>query len=530
MPLTISLRFPAGRYVAASWGDKDRAEWPPHPARLCLALLDACYKAACPAEEREALQGLCRLPAPEVIHPSEGHATVHVLKGVFVPQNPGRAEAFSHSRSRRSFPTVFVDAEEPAVFFHWAGSDLPADQREALARLLGRLPRFGHSSSLVMARLADEAPLPSTLWQRLLPLGQEATGSPDCQLRVPWDGLVESAEAAFDAAGRAEIKARAAALPPGRKLPLSDSRGRHDPRHQWTGYQALASGAPASSPWSEQLFLLQKESGNRLGLESTWQLTETLHKALLDRWSRDPVRGAIPSWLSGHQAASGEPGTKSLATAAADHLHLAMFPLAHVDEHQEHADGHLLGIGLAFPRPKEIGIDAVEFRLQWRHALAALFEGNEQLELSPRDKSWRWVLRPVASPQPPQALQPSRWIRPACVWATVTPVILDRHPKPHFRKDPLAWQESCRSILSASFQRLGLPEPVEIIPSMTSVVHGAPPAPAFIPPGARSGRPQRFHLHSVIRFAVPVAGPMIVGAGRYRGYGLFVPLDDRPID
>lgn len=31
MPLTLSLQFPTGRYVAASWGDKDEVEWPPIP-------------------------------------------------------------------------------------------------------------------------------------------------------------------------------------------------------------------------------------------------------------------------------------------------------------------------------------------------------------------------------------------------------------------------------------------------------------------------------------------------------------------
>ena len=58
MALTLSLQFPAGRYVAASWGDKDEVEWPPHPARLCLALIDALHKSGNTLGSRDSLKWL----------------------------------------------------------------------------------------------------------------------------------------------------------------------------------------------------------------------------------------------------------------------------------------------------------------------------------------------------------------------------------------------------------------------------------------------------------------------------------------
>jgi CRISPR-associated protein Csb2 len=32
-------------------------------------------------------------------------------------------------------------------------------------------------------------------------------------------------------------------------------------------------------------------------------------------------------------------------------------------------------------------------------------------------------------------------------------------------------------------------------------------------------------VHAVLRFARPVAGPLVLGRGRYRGLGLFLPLE-----
>jgi CRISPR-associated protein Csb2 len=523
MALTLSLQFPSGRYVAASWGDKDEVEWPPHPARLCLALIDVLHKSGNSTGHRAALQWLTQQEPPEIVIPAAEQADIRLLDGIYVPQNPSQAEGVKHPRKPRSFPAVFLDADAPTVFFQWPSAEVPPDLHKDLAQLVSNLPRFGHSSSLVVVALSEEAPPTGDGWRVISPTKKDHHGTPEFRLRVGWDGLLKSAEDAFDAEGRAAemaqliATAHRTAKPDKTLKPAASPRGRHDPRHCWQGYVEDLVQAPQRTPWDRRVLVLAQTGGDRLGLASTWQLSEIFHKTLLDRWCRNPSAGPLPSWLSGHQA--GEVGAR---TAPADNTHLAVFPLAFVGT--PHATGHLMGIGLALPSPEHIGLDAATFRIQWRQALAALLGDNGQLELSPPDKAWTVRLAPDESPDPRQALRPARWTQASAIWTTVTPIILDRHPKPHFNKDPEAWRESCISIIETACERIGLPKPLEIDVTRHSPLIGVPSASGFVAPASRPGRPGRFHVHASLKFADPVEGPLLLGAGRYRGYGLCLPI------
>ncbi|MCB1203721.1 MAG: type I-U CRISPR-associated protein Cas5/Cas6 [Verrucomicrobiae bacterium] len=524
MSLTISLQFPAGRYVAAAWGDKDAVEWPPHPARLCLGLLDALHRVGEPCDMREALEWLSAQTPPLIVVPDEKGANLRVLDGIFVPQNPSAAEGVKPPRKQRSFPAIFLDPDNPTVFLHWPDVVLPAALDAPMQALFASLPRLGHSSSLVMAKVSSDGPPSGNGWRVIRPMSQEESGSPEFRLRVAWDGLLQSAEGAFDLEGRTAemevlVKAAARSAKPDKSLkPAASPRGRHDPRHRWHGYLEEMDAPPHASPWDERILVLSQVDGDRMGLQSVWQLTEAFHKALLDRWSRDPSRGPVPTWLSGHR--SGVPGSDTAPTAE---NHLAVFPLPFGGG--RHATGHLLGLGLAFPRPETAGVDSATLRFQWRQALSALLGESEEgmLELSPRDKAWSVRLRPDDSPHPKEALRPGRWTRPSTIWTSVTPVILDRHPKPHFKKDPAGWSKSCSRIVEEACRRIGLPRPEEIHVSPHSPLQGVPPAFSFAAPVARPGRPPRFHVHVSMRFSEEIQGPLLLGAGRFRGYGLFLP-------
>jgi CRISPR-associated protein Csb2 len=529
MPITLSLQFPTGRYVAASWGDKDEVEWPPHPARLCLALIDVLHKSGNSPAHRAALQWLTQQDPPEIVLPIPQLADIRLLDGIFVPQNPAQADGVKHPRKPRSFPTVFLDADTPTVYFHWPSAEATPDLRENLAQLVSNLPRLGHSSSLVIGSLSEQSPPSGNGWRLISPTTKDHPGTPEFSFRVGWDGLLKSAEDAFDAKGRAEemshlIDAAKRTAKPDKTLkPAASPRGRHDPRHHWQGYFEKCRKAPERTCWDRRILILAQTAGDRIGLASTWQLAEIFHKTLLDRWCRNPSAGPLPIWLSGHQ--SGEAGTR---TAPATSTHLAVFPLPFVG--MPHATGHLMGIGLALPNPEYIGIDAASFRIQWRKALAALLDDKGQIELIPPDKSWTIRLAPDASPDPRQSLRPSRWTRASTIWTTVTPIILDRHPKPHFNKNPEAWRESCCSIIETACQRIGLPKPIEVDVSRQSRLVGVPSASSFVAPVSRPGRPERFHVHASLKFAGHVEGPLLIGAGRYRGYGLCLPITQTSLD
>ena len=524
MSLTLSLQFPAGRYVAASWGNRDEVEWPPHPARLCLALIDVLHKSGNSDISREALSWLFSQAPPVIVIPDKHHADEQLLDGIYVPQNPSAAEnGIKHPRKARSFPTVFLDPDQPSVFFHWSDAEPPRAIRDPLKKLVSSLPRFGHSHSLVIANLSEQLPPVGDEWRVIRPLESDQPCTPEFRLRVNWDGLLKSAEDAFDADARSKemddlIDTATRTAKPDKPLkPAASPRGRHDPRHRWHGYSEEWESPLASTPWDNRILVLKQTEGNRMGLPSTWQITEVLHKTLLDRWHRNPSLGVIPSWISGH--AVGELGK---ATAPTTSCHLSIFPLAFVG--REHATGHLLGFGIALPAPEAIGMNTADFRIQWRQALATLLSENGEVTLTPPDKAWTIHLAPEESPDPSLALQPSRWTKPSAKWQTVTPIILDRHPKPHFGKDPAAWHESCVKIIGEACQRIGLPIPEHIDVSPHSPLPGVPAAFAFAAPTARSGRPPRFHIHASIQFSEPVEGPLLLGAGRYRGYGLCLPI------
>lgn len=521
MPLTLSLRFPTGRYAAAAWDDKEQAEWPPHPARLALAFIDVLHKAGNPQRLRDALVWLCQQGAPSIIVPAAEHIDIQQMDGFYVPQNPSEATGLNHPRKLRSFPTVFLDSEHDTVFFHWPKANPDQSLLTALQDLAARLPRFGHSSSLVIASASTIEPPSGDAWRRLEPT-TEATIHSDHRLRVPYANLLEAAETAYAAESLAEEMAdliRKAARSANREQktlkPAASPRGRHDPRHLWHGYvEALPPSIPAT-PWDHRVLLLARIDGPRPGLVSAWQLLETFHKTLLDRWSRDPSRGPVPSWISGHQPGSGN-------TAPALDNHLAFFPIS--DIKHTHAQGHIMGIGLAFPHPETVGMDAVTLRLNWQKAMVALFPEGEPLELVSPASDTKLILAPADPAEGRTAFQPSRWTGPATRWASVTPVVFDRHPRPHFSKDPIAWQQSARQIIHEACQRIGLPTPTDIEVSLYSPVQGVPPSPAFAPPPARAGRPARVHFHVTLTFGQKILGPVLLGAGRFRGYGLLAPI------
>ena len=112
----------------------------------------------------------------------------------------------------------------------------------------------------------------------------------------------------------------------------------------------------------------------------------------------------------------------------------------------------------------------------------------------------------------PVAALPSRWLRSSRRWVTAFPAI-------HERRRPVDLAEVARWCSHA-----GLPEPVGFRSGRTPLVRGAIDLPpAEVNRRSRVGLP---YSHVEIRFAEPVPGPVVIGSGRQRGFGLCVPMDD----
>ena len=125
------------------------------------------------------------------------------------------------------------------------------------------------------------------------------------------------------------------------------------------------------------------------------------------------------------------------------------------------------------------------------------------------------------------------WCRPARRWLSVTPIALDRFPGNLRSREPRA-RERAEAEAAASVARAcvfaglaELPGQVRVTIRLDLPWSAFPPARQADEPGARqfpgyqtgTGTP-RACVHAEIEFDEPVEGPVLVGAGRYLGYGL----------
>ena len=153
----LAVEFLTCRYVATMFSDRERAEWPPHPARLFSALVATHFDDPQP-DERIALEWL-EAQGPPCIAASV--ASERELYVTFVPVNDRAAERDRRGseplelrgRQPRTFPSV--TPAEPRVTFVWPDAVPSAQTVEALDRLASRVVRLGHSSSLVSLRVFD---------------------------------------------------------------------------------------------------------------------------------------------------------------------------------------------------------------------------------------------------------------------------------------------------------------------------------------------------------------------------------------
>jgi CRISPR-associated protein Csb2 len=289
--LAFCIEYLSGQVYAADYWDRDRAEWPPHPARFFSALMAACYAADFQEPGLHALRWL-EQQGPPAIAASEAHERQVVT--VYVPINdPPRGSILPEVRPRqpRSFPCMIP--EDPRVHLIWADAVPENAIRTLLARMAAQVTALGSARSLVAATLCATPPPPTWVPARH---GEQ-------MLRIPAPGRVAELNTRFDLGLRPT---------PGLLHPYARVRPASAPRRHASGFG--------------EMVVLRQTAGPRLALTATLTVTETLRRALLS------LAGAgAPALLHGH----------------ADHRHAAWVPLPFVG--YPHADGHLVGTALLLP-------------------------------------------------------------------------------------------------------------------------------------------------------------------------------------
>ena len=478
MPLVLEIEYLLGVAFAARGPDSAEPDWPPQPDRVFSALVAAWAARGEAPEERSALEWLERQPAP-VIEASE--ATARPAPTSFVPPND-KLEVTGNpgwrTRQPRRFPAALPC--NPVVRLVWPeADDAPLTALDALVRDVAYV---GHSASLTRcafsAKASDEGPS-----------GQAAR-------RGIYPGRLRELEAAFLAKRRASP---GGAISPPKRAPAESANA-------------------FSSDW-----LTFEIVGGSIDIRAAPLACKSLIKMLMSGYEATAGPDGVPAWVSGH-----EPGG-----APTRDPHLAAVPLAFAGF--EHADGVLMGLALVPPKGRGDLLADTGFRKALASRLAPP-EPNADDGARRRIRVWdpntpRLDLMLALSLEVERAtLDARRYARLSHRWATVTPVVLDRHLKGGSGK---TIQEEMEEIVAQACERSIGARPAHVVANKHSAVRGAPSAyPSGSAPRWTGWRtPEHFAsrrlVHAVIAFEEAVAGPLLIGAGRFCGLGLCLPLDAR---
>lgn len=553
--LAIETTLLTGRYVATQSNDRDRPEWPPHPARLFSALVAAWADSDAPDQgERLALEWfetlgspwICCTDAPSfrasmtsfvpvndaTVLRDQGRLYERIIdaeKGLAPPTSDpspkAREKAQAHLdrvlataradtkrmtqapqaasasvarkalellpelrvRQARTYPTVLP--HDPQVWYVWPDVEALPGHTQLLDSILARVARLGHSSSMVSCRVATAGhPKPAYV--------PDQGGS--LPIRVTAPGLLSALETEYARHGGSEPRALPAAIVAYR------------PTREDQGHRRAAVPTPLLG---ERWIVLRPAGGRAFSLRQSLQVARGVRKALIS-YAPEPVHEMV----SGHLR--GAPGEK---TPPVGSPHLAVVPLPNVGN--KYSDGGLLGIALILPRDASADgrVAVLEALENWKT------QNGDRLPLFLGSRG-QCLLERVDGESMARGLEPARWCRPATEWASVTPVALDRHPGDlrslridlRARAEKEAWEGIARACIYA-----GLPSPSSIEVRFDSPWLGVPPVnklPAFRTEATgriRTDSLVRCCVHARLEFAEKVRGPVLIGAGRYYGYGLF---------
>ncbi len=536
----IEVNLITGRYVATCHNERRQCEWPPHPARLFSALVASWAEDEQDQAEREALEWLESQGPPAI---SASGATPRSVVSHFVPVNDtsivsrswherradsvyeltdrlhtellasggevtrkvtqlerklakarevetqvrqaGNTPASSavemlpeqRNKQERFYPSVTPD--DNRVVFSWRAS-LPENTAGILDRLLQRVTRLGHSSSLVSCRVVQNPP------EATYEISDRGEST-----RTVRRGQLRELERQFS---------RHQGLRP-RSLPHADVRYRsvEETPHATSRHQPDTAG-----DWIVFEFTHRSRA---VPATRAVELASAMRAAVF-HYATDPM----PEELSGHLP-QGPPTTAP---------HVAFVPLPYVGFPR--ADGRLLGIAVSVPKTVEDAARRVLYRAigEWENnagpTLKLLLGAQGVVEMSR-----------LRSPVTLASLRPAVWRRPSRHWTSATPLALPKHPGRlgggSAAARSRAWKMA-EATAAAACVHVGLPEPSAVEVSLATFLVGGRAVRQF-PPFSQNGRdhrPVRRQLvHASLTFDEPVAGPLMLGSGRFLGLGLMRP-------
>jgi CRISPR-associated protein Csb2 len=431
----------------------------------------------------------------------------------------------NRGKQGRTFPTVLPDSH--SVWFTWPGASPSPAVLAALDALLGRVGRIGHSSTLVACRCDDTGP-----GQEAEPAWIPGANGNGTLLRVPRAGLLDRLEHAYETHHGEEPRT----LPAGMASYRRPKEERPAPRRPLLGgdWYVLGFASSADSAGRQFPFAYQALA-----------VTRAVRGALLSHSEQPP-----PEIITGHERAAGGAGpTPPLART-----HLAIAPLMNVGH--RHSDGTIFGVTLILPAeatPEDRNavesalsawaLDGFELTLSGEAPAGTVRFGLEGLgvDRAVEEREPAWLTAGIAGAR--KTMRRDYWCRPARRWLSVTPIALDRFPgnlrSPRSDTRERAEIEAEAGIAQACVNA-GLvrrPEDVAVTVRLDAPLVRLPASPGGQRgpgqrqyPGYKTGSQgmPRASVHAEIEFIRgPVQGPVLIGAGRFLGYGLCLPYEER---
>lgn len=457
--LIIRCTFLRGVFEGGSPDDPPSAEWPPSWMRLFSALVSVAEPGSGDDAVLHHLEGA---DSPD-IKASEATTT---NRTAFVPTNAIHRETRHGTLvGRTNGERVWARAAPrfPHVWYRWPRLDLDSHESDRLKKLCRRVPYIGRSTSPVLLAPVDDPG--GDGWLR--PRSATETGQSfgfEVSIRSPTPGSLDALREAYEASA----------------APWQVGSGVDYGRVVEDSTESKQTG-----PY-RTLIVLQLEGPRRHDGRHTARVTQAFRRALLSRASEHLAV------LHGHHDG--------------DIVQCAFLGL--VDVGHEHADGHLLGVGMAIPDlPRdELAVIA--------GALPGLGDHME-VTAGPLGLLRLRRLSQVESRRLAWGLQMDRWTRPSCRWVSATPAVLDRFLK---RGDEI------ESKIAFAVTNSRLPEPSRIRLGRQPLLLGGPdftPVDTLRRPSDRAVKPYRY---VDIEFAHPVRGPVVIGSMRHYGLGLCVPV------
>jgi CRISPR-associated protein Csb2 len=491
--LALEIEYLGGVAFAAQGPDKATPDWPPQPDRVFSALVATWGARGEQKSEAEALRWLEEQPLPILV---ASESEPRTAPRVYVPPNdfgtsrgpgipkPG-SKAFRQAasvipswrdRKERTFPAS--RPHDPIVRYYW--KSVPDTLTfQALKQLAADTAYVGHSSSLTRCRFLQCDGVP-----------EQPSQSPR---RRVYPGRFEELHKAYQRFARS-----------------NGMTGRPRPGDPVISRRVQTANA-ARSCFSLEWLVLEHVDGEMPDIRASALVAKEIRDALLSGYDQCGIGDEIPAEVSGHLK-DGSPSSDP---------HIAIIPLVFAGF--PYADGHLLGFALVPPRSSGVLKDSA-----FRGALRKIAPRDEESgRRNLRLRFFELQLSPTLTPSR-KSLDPSRYTRPSRLWATVTPIALDRHLK----KVGAERQKEIDDQIQAACRNIGLPKPDKIRTDKHPAVEGVPSAypsgkaPSWMRWRLPASLASRQLTHAVIRFAEPVAGPVILGAGRFVGLGLCLPLDE----